>query len=301
MKTTLNSHPGPEALLALCKEIEMPEAATAALAAKINTDPLEEYDAFILPLLDEKTAEATSQQLLEQAGEANGITILAVYLKAALLAWDAIYQPLQIPRQVYTETMRGFSIFMTEQMQRYQDTNFNRGFWCWRFTAGLEYRLGTLQYEMCAFKPEGKATEIPEGAPVISIHIPSDAVLTEDRLHSSYRAAHQFFARYYPAYQYQAAYTNTWLLAPSLDALLAPSSKILVFRQDYRVLWDEPQRDDVLEFVFGRRDLPLAQLPQNTSLQRKIMAVLQQGGQVGAAFGVLQHGGQAFTAKCNPF
>ncbi len=43
-----------------------------------------------------------------------------------------------------------------------------------------------------------------------------------------------------------------------------------------------------MEWVFKKGDIPLKDLPENTTLQRRMKAYLLQGGRVGEAFGVLK-------------
>ena len=48
--------------------------------------------------------------------------------------------------------------------------------------------------------------------------------------------------------------------------------------------WNQ-DADDFLEWVFKRKDLPLEELPEETSLQRKMKAYLLNGEKIGEAYG----------------
>ena len=300
-----------ERISSLCRAIRMPGAVSDALADFFRTtaaDPDEpdhglycSLRSLVPALLDPSSAEKASDNLLERAGSKRGILILAVYLEAAAASREAVYAPAGISDSVFIDTMHSFSIFMEERLRAYQDTNFDRGFWCWRFTCGLEYRIGTLWYEMCPFSWEPGCEEIPEGTPILSVHIPSDSVLTRENILHSYRSAHAFFTAHFPDYRYAAACTFTWLLSPTLQTLLPEDSRILGFAADYRLLWMDPEKDDAVEWVFGRKDLPMEKLAENTSMQRKLKKLLAEGRQAGIAVGVLEKNGVRFSCDSQPF
>ena len=98
----------------------------------------------------------------------------------------------------------------------------------------------------------------------------------------------KFFERYYPNYR-QAPYTcESWLLSPALKDLLPPNSRILNFQALFEVDKVHWESDAVLEWVFQKRGNSLEELPEDTSLQRKMKAYLLDGGKVGEAFGYLK-------------
>ena len=77
-----------------------------------------------------------------------------------------------------------------------------------------------------------------------------------------------------------------------LKELLPPDSRILRFQEAFDIREDLPENDAALEWVFhvagGQREgLDLSALPEETSLQRKMKALLLAGRKPGAAYGVL--------------
>ena len=77
-----------------------------------------------------------------------------------------------------------------------------------------------------------------------------------------------------------------------LKELLPPDSRILRFQESFDLLEDLPENDAALEWVFhvagGQREgLDFRTLPEDTSLQKKMKALLLSGRMPGAAYCVL--------------
>ena len=63
--------------------------------------------------------------------------------------------------------------------------------------------------------------------------------------------------------------------------------RIRSFPEDFVITETFPERMDLLTWVYKRPDIPLEELPENTSLQRELKRYLLKGGKVGEAAGVL--------------
>jgi hypothetical protein len=135
--------------------------------------------------------------------------------------------------------------------------------------SGALYWLGRLQFNLQQI----------DGEWVISTHIPSTGALTPAAVDDSFRWARGFFADHFGDLQTTDFYCSSWLLDPELAVVLPAESNMARFQQRWR-LYGEPMRGDadVLFFTFFRRgDVDLASLPQETTLQRAIVARLERG------------------------
>ena len=141
-----------------------------------------------------------------------------------------------------------------------------------------EFRIGELEYEMKQTKT-GKQ---------ISIHIPSDAVLTKEKCDASLEESKAFFARHFPEYQDKDYVCHSWLLDPVLRELLPPGSRILEFQSRFRILEVDYQDDGYVEWVFKRNDAHIRDFSEDTLLQRNMKRYLLEGGKVGSGFGVMK-------------
>lgn len=221
----------------------------------------------------------------------NGMAQLAAVLAAACRTRGA-YRRAGVPDGVFLDTMGCLPRFLEETQALTGRPAFDRGFWTWRQTGGLLFRLGTLEFE---YVPEG-GRDLPgaaPGTPVLHVHIPSDAVLTREALDNSYREARRFFQAEGAAFCRKGApaavLCDSWLLAPALDELLPEGSGIRRFAGDFQRLGVREEDTAFYRWLFRRLEpVPLEELPEDTGLQRAVKARLAAGGTVGAAWGVLR-------------
>lgn len=259
----------------LCEAVELPTEVTDKVLM-LDRSGVERYRSDSLDkLFCEGTWREGRTELKEQLGsDPDGIKVLACMLRGCLKTWK-MYEEKDISRQIYIDTMKCFTRFVQEHRESYGSYGFDRDFWVVRQMSGLLFRLGELEYEM--IREEGKA--------LLSIHIPSDAALSEEKLQESYSLAGEFFAQRFPEYGDADMVCHSWLLSPTLKELLTPGSRILGFQQHFVIEETGRYDEEFLQWVFKRKDLPTEALPENTSLQRRMKEYLLQGGKVADARG----------------
>ena len=287
-------------ILDLCEKINMDEYAVEAIKNAFENNDLNEFETLGRQLIKPEIASKAAEQLAQKIDCENRILELVIHLSSAVLSWEYVYKPRGISKKVYYDSMSAFSRFMNERKRYYNDFNYDRGFWAWRFLCCLEFRIGELEYEMCKFNYDN-ISEIPKDTMVLSVHIPSDAVLTEDKLHYSYCEAFNFFEKHFSNYKYECVYTDTWLLSRKLTKMLKTNAKILNFMKDYEIVKEFPNRDDAIEWVFGRKDIHIDKFKEHTSLQREVKKLYANSEHVGSALGILHSNGTIFNSKLNPF
>ncbi|MFG1973306.1 acyltransferase domain-containing protein [Nonomuraea fuscirosea] len=149
---------------------------------------------------------------------------------------------------------------------------------------GTEYKLGRLEYDRGhGERPDGM-TEY-----VLHLHIPSGTPLSPDSCDESFDLARTFFERHFPDEPVSHFACHSWLLDPQLAEYLPERSNIVRFLRRFtlkpRTSGDADRADgDLLEYLFNKpsRQEPvtesrLADLPQETSLQRAYVAHLRSG------------------------
>lgn len=280
-----------------CKEIDMENEVIEELKELYNEEEFAVFSVFEKQLVDPEKAEEAYEQIKEQTKTDRRIELL-VYLKAAIRSWEEVYLPKSISRSIYLESMAVFSRFMNERQTAFNDHQFDRGFWTWRFTSGVEYRIGELEYEMRTAPFE--TGEIEKEAPVLALHIPSDAKLTKEAVWESYKEAISFFYTYFPEFAYQGIFTESWLLAPSLKDILPPHSNILRFAEAFHLVEEDPDNGNAIGWIFGFKEVPVEDLPENTRLEKAVKKRLENGEQIGAAVGLLQYEGKNITVEHHP-
>ncbi len=274
-------------LFSMAERLKLPEPVLSPLAAAAKSLP---EGLPIEELTEPETAAAawkTAAAQLPAWQEDNGMAQLAVML-AAVCQMEKRYRREDIPAEVFLSTMDCFRRFLEETHARTGQWAFDRGFWTWRQTGGLLFRLGTLEFEYRRIRPGPRPAGLEAEAPVLSVHIPSDAVLGREELDESYSIARQFFSqeKLCPWGKPKAVVCGSWLLAPALNGLLPEDSGIRRFAGDYRLYDADEEDQEFYEWLFGGYK-PLEELPECTSLQRAVKAHLAAGGRLGMARGIL--------------
>ena len=187
-----------------------------------------------------------------------------------------------IPEDIFIATMKAFTRFVREHEASTGYCAFDRGFWTTRQADALLFRIGELEYELIE----------RDGVKALSLHIPSDAVLTPDRLNASVDATRAFMKAYRPAWENAPMLCHSWLLSPKLKDLLPENSRILGFQRGFDVASEDPDSDDGVSWIFGltgeqARTTPLDDYREDTTLQRAVKALMRAGGHVGEARGAL--------------
>lgn len=270
-------------ILELAGSLQLSESVIKKLQNCLAKLDWAEYAAVLTALIEPSTAEAAAKQLSETS---TPIVELSVQLGAAVLSWEKIYQPRKIAKSIYLASMKAFARFLKERMQNFNDTEFDRGFWTWRFLCGREFRIGELEYEVL-LPPYSELFAAAKKQAVIAIHIPSDARLTPVLLQESYQQAASFWREKFPELPYAYMATDTWLLSPVLQTLLPPSANIRTFAKDYRIIAQETESDQAAFWIFGDTSRPLSEWPERTTLQKNTKKLIEKGGHIGSAVGIL--------------
>ena len=287
-----NSHVNlPEKIINLANELNIPAPVIASVGTaipSISNRPLAEL---AKPTTAQKAWEDISAQTFTFAQD-SGMSLLAATLGGACFS-RIEYQKQGICNDVFLATMKCLPRFLKETYEITGSWGFDRGFWTWRQTGGLLFRLGTLEFEYRFLEtgeplPDG----LNEGDPVISVHIPSDANLTSQQLAASYTWAKDFFYRQIPGpwtqAQPKAIVCGSWLLSPDLYKLLPDNSGIRRFAGSYHYYDVQKNDNAIYRWLFQLPSpVPAKQLPERTRLQSSVKKHLLGGGQIGMARGIL--------------
>lgn len=188
----------------------------------------------------------------------------------------------RIPEDVFLATMRAYTRFIGEHRRSCGCDGFDRGSWTVRQAGCRLFRVGELEYELAE----------EDGQRAVSLHIPSDARLEAELLNDSVARAREFLAAYFPEWRDLPMVCESWLLSPALKELLPPESRILRFQAAFDLVGENPEDSSALEWVFRvaqgqRAALKTEDLPEETSLQRSMKAMILRGRMPGNARGRL--------------
>lgn len=263
----------------LCKAIELQECMEKGVLEFYSTYDFSQVEDMIQGLSRGTTAAATYEKLSTYFTEDEGkMKELTVFLLAALRSYET-YQAKGISDKIFVDTMKCFTRYTQECKVKDGYYEFDRGFWAYRQASMLLFRLGQLEFEM-RFGDQGER--------IMGVHIPSDAKLTPECVQESIDMALEFFPKHYPDYADVEYSCYSWLMAPGLREILDESSNIVQFQNHFHVHTEDREPMSVLEWVFKvPENTEIAALPENTSLQRKLKAMLLKGENVGIGIGTL--------------
>lgn len=261
------------ALSELCYRLHMPEPVICDILSFAEAADLETLRSSMVLMFRPECWEKGLDLLKQQLGEdPKGIRMLTCQLICALETRNR-YQAAGISDSVFLATMDCFPRFVKEHRESFGFYGFDREWWTVRQLSGVLFRIGLLEYELI------------EG--FVSLHIPSGARLEPSAVAASVEAAREFIARYFPDWQEAPFICHSWLLSPTLRELLPVDSYILHFQSLFDITPTGLSDRDFLVWVFRNKDIPLSQLPENTSLQRKLKAHLLEGKSFQDARGIL--------------
>lgn len=222
-------------------------------------------------LFSRETGEEGVRRLQAMAGEdPRGIRLLYLMLGLALDAWP-MYQEKGISLEIFAETMKFTSRFLRSRKKETGEWRIDILGWFWREISLVEYRLGCLEYELVE----------ENGTREISLHIPSDADMSPASIDASFAACRAFLAEYYPDWQNLPWCCDSWMMSQALPHLLREDSNILAYQRRFTPVSCHEDSLGVLDWVFPPHTKVSEDLPENTSLQRKMKAWLLAGNKVG--------------------
>ncbi|MFE9447622.1 acyltransferase domain-containing protein [Streptomyces sp. NPDC006739] len=237
--------------------------------------------------LDEPGRTARLDELLADAPPALAGHLPVYVFLAALPHTLAHHRGRGIPPEVSRRTLADLGRHIAVHRRRHGRTGLPAPGWLARHFRGELYQLGRLQFERARLGQRTAAAiaaagwDVVPGTPCLNLHIPDfHGPLTPSACDRSLALAREFFARHFPEEHPVAALCHSWLLDPQLRRYLPAHSNIVRFQERFSVAREdtEPSDTEPVQFVFGDPDLPVAELPRRTSVERAVGDHLRAGG-----------------------
>ena len=153
-------------------------------------------------------------------------------------------------------------------------------FWIYKYAKGELFRINEFEYE----------TSKKDGKDMVNIHIPAGTKLNVYENLKSFKGAIDFFDKYYPEFKPEGMMCESWLLSNEIEEVMGGATNISRFGDmfDKYSIGDE-RGDAVFRFVynFGAPYPPIEDVPENTTLQRKLKAYMLSGKRVYAMGGTI--------------
>lgn len=265
----------------LLTTIHMPKEVTEMLLAydrktmkEVSPKELEEMFQENLSLYPDASTDSFCQ-MKEKLKDPENFGTLWFQLKLAVFAEEE-YKKRGISEKIYVDTMKFFSRTIKEGHDIYGKWMHFSFEWGYRQVFLRLFRLGDLEFEF-----------IQKETAEIFIHIPNDARLQDENRNQSYEELKDFTKEHFQEFKEASVFCDSWLLSPTLRQFLSTSSKIRHFQDDFLLLEANSSNESFWNWLFKTDDKTIKNLPENTSLQRKVKKFLQENGKIGDGLGKL--------------
>lgn len=219
----------------------------------------------------------------------NDIIKLAVALLYSVEFTYPKYQKAVISDEVYFETMKDIAVWC--------ENNNNKGLknlpWIKNHLNFELFKLGRLQFQI--YKCDNRTLNydlLPFnfGENLIYVHIPQGEKLVYAECVNSLKNAKSFFGEYFPNYDFDYFFCESWLLYGENWQFMNSSSNILQFSTLFDLVYSFDDDRQAIERIFGKKQLIKSKYQENTALQRSAKRFMQNGGKLGEGIGILFKG-----------
>ncbi len=147
----------------------------------------------------------------------------------------------------------------------------------WHMTANL-FKLGRLQYTFEKAPADVPELGVKKDDPIIGVHIPACGPLKTEDCVKSLDMAREFFAKYFPEYEYRYFSCDSWLLDESLKEVLPLESNIVRFGDLFQKT-SSVEANDIVRYVFGwdKKRYQLKELPATSLLAQNAKKYMLEG------------------------
>ena len=167
------------------------------------------------------------------------------------------------------------------------------GLWAWVFHEWQCVKLGRLVFEPMPHFCEVSYQGVRKGDPTVLIHIPGGSPLDSAGVMDALKQGYAYFKERFPGGVVPFV-TDSWLLFPPyMDSVFPKDGNVQKFASLFHVLFqyvDETYENFPSVFGCPFHGADFSQLPQQTTLQRKLLAYLRQGNPMGSAYGIFLYG-----------
>jgi hypothetical protein len=216
----------------------------------------------------------------------NDMIKLAVALLYSVEFTYPKYQKAVISDEIYFETMKDIAVWC--------ENNNNKGLknlpWIKNHLNFELFKLGRLQFQI--YKCDNRTLNydlLPFnfGENLIYVHIPQGEKLVYAECVNSLKNAKRFFGEYFPNYDFDYFFCESWLLYGENWQFMNSSSNILQFSTLFDLVYSFDDDRQAIERIFGKRQLIKSKYQENTALQRSAKRFMQNGGKLGVGIGIL--------------
>lgn len=218
----------------------------------------------------------------------------------------ARYDKKGISEDIFFDTMSDIEIWINDCRDNLHKVGLDELNWIQHHMNFDIFKIGRLQFQktICYIpkKYEKNGETINFGDKILNVHIPRGEKLNIEECERAFTEAKKFFAKYFPEFPNNKFMCISWLLYPENEKYMTPDSNIMKFPKIFdKVIWklEEPagayrwlfsvqyKNGDMLKNKRKTGSYGFTEnLPQNSSLQKRAIEYIKNGGSLGEGFGV---------------
>ena len=207
-----------------------------------------EFDSrFKQALKDIKISDAIEIERFEETTDGGYNLLSFLYMCEKL---KTKYDDKKIPHEILMDTLADIVIWCNTWSDIKDGLYLGECGWLKRHLSMKLFKLGRLQFCMGKAECDIPKHNISKGDNVLEIHIPETGPLTPEECEKSISYAKEFFAEYFPEFDYKCFTCHSWLLDRSLSAFLKQESNIIKFQNMFDEIESE-ESDAILKYVFA--------------------------------------------------
>ena len=270
----------------LISEIGFTDSEKDEILAFASDDSTREYRDFAFfnamkNTLDELTQKASSDINY-------GMAALVAMLTKATLSLDE-YEKRGISYDIYVDTMSDIRVWAYNYRRAFGSLGLSELGWVNGSVVLGRFKLGRLQFNFTTFTENDEhdiSVGLKTGDKMLDVHIQQEGLFSDELCGKSLDMAVEFYRKYYPEYDFKGFTCHSWLLSPGLSQILPETSNIIKFGKRFTIIHDQKENDgQATERIFDTKFKDKDSKP--TSLQLKARKLLDEGGHLGNALGVI--------------
>ena len=145
---------------------------------------------------------------------------------------------------------------------------------------------GYAASELTAFKKSEWKKIFEKGEKAVYVHIPRGVDLSVESVKQTVREGMKIVRERYGK-NIKFAFCRSWLLSPNISQCLGAESKIISFGNTFDRYPIKSSGKELMSFLFGKVYDDYNELPEDTSLQRKVKQIYLNGGYIYSGAGII--------------
>ena len=284
----------------LCEKIGFPDDATEELMSALNKILACPCNAALLKKAQDTMylGEANSfNEVLAELSEASGIhryTVNMVFWLYCAIPLRYIYTQRGLGLDIYYDSLKDlrYKLYECKNVYGIWGTFVD---WFKLFYLCKRFALGRLEYEKQSFVLDSYKDVLKKGDTVINMHIPSSGKLVPSEVIDSFKRAYEFFSDEVKD-GVLTLHCDSWMLyTPMVEAVCDKGTNMRAFYEMFdiietRVANGYPNFWRVYNIQYDEGAFDRA--PTDTTLRKKLLEYLKNGGEMGACRGIIRFDGE---------